>query len=1818
MSSINPLPAGLQGPVATPQPLTSPAPVMSPTPIGPGLPPAKIISTAHPDAVRLQSYLDATHKAGYGNIDPAAQIALAGGGINTPGHQGVLDTVTSGLAGAWHSVGHWLSDPATVKPATDTQRVSDHLTNTGLATHSPSQIQDIQSEIQATGFGKDLPLDGIWSADWSSANHQAVLAHNSQPGIGQQSARSMFTHFALSGLLSYAIPLVKSMAVSAVREIGKEVAILASANDNLFTGHLMPQTDPNAMANQVGAAIQSATQLQNGAQKFTPAMFAKQSQVGEDVLHATADVIGMYLTVSSFGTLAKTGGVIGENLLANSSKIADATGSNLLNSAFKMGSDEAYKISRGGKWVMNTIMPQIADEAGAFTRRFAFPKITDNAAMNYLTRMVGIPSADAVAAGYQMARESAATLYKIPAVSAIGSAGGATGLFGFKVGAIGALQSAVGDPQGPQAQALQHLAPISGMLGVMLNVGQLGLHAPFHSLTDLAPIKAQTSAVANNIHAVAQDFLRSSQVLADSDRVAGQFGYDTYAQTVVKGAAANPPVSQAAIDFHKWNDVNQQAALHMAQGQWQELVKAGKADATDTVARNNFVQETGSAIRNSPKDMAVARESYVIQSGLYAKDLHDSIVNHRQDPRFDPTKKIIQQLQKDDVYREGILPYLNHAITPATMNQIQEIDTFIHSPLIGDKMARRTTMSDAQVTDINGAINTVAHGHANLDYQTSGDMRAEATTIYKGIKAYDPSFVIPEKVNKAEAEAGSVNPLTGEPLTSHEIAAGRVKATYDPSSATDAEKVLRVRALDYLHGQNVNTKDLAYTPTVNLADLIMAKSRGQASDVFIPYDAPQELIDGVAKLKAMGGKPVIGTDLGHIFLKPPADMSLLGKEQSTLSHYADKLGLNLAQVQPKIAAAHAYNTAENMVQDWIFKQPAGTLAPWVTASRLMDYLHDMIKPEMNALSSLGFNIAASPAGRFVRPFKGGMWQKEIAKRMAADRTLSLDDAKASIKNELTTASGPQYWTPSQVIKALTAKGDPENGLVKNINNKDVGAPHMSVKQASEMYYSMAKGLRSAPAFVAGVSPFTKMLDSTFGFSNVPAMLPSGRRILDLTSPVMKTMLAARYTTSYRFAFLRVIKSAAKGVSADIPFTMDAHKSMVDMGIDKEAYALRDKLLGKNNESRSVIDYVNQEYSKNDIFNVYNPRAIEARNLWYLNEAAKLDPKNLLPPITLVAPKFTPKFPKSPAWEGGPTLFHGTSTEHIQGNFHGFKADNLFGPGLYATDSAKVAQSYMRKGHGQSPALYSVKWTGKEPPKFINFDSPAPELRTVVTNELKNWDNRIDFSFTEEAMANPKSTGAQIWKAISDDLQSQHESSSLAVEIYDGIQDKLSIAGFNGIEHLGGIRAGKGNELHNVKIFFEDYDNGAVPVSLAKVDIPKPPEPVATPRQIPQLTDAAHAQVLKNLDSIFTYGPRTAAEKSVNAFFFQFSFEKTVVRQLGGHLLDHPASRLGVATAIAIYNSPDGQQIQKWMETNIPLFREVEKFNPFYHGVGLGMFGGILRLPLDVAGTLLKDAVSNLPDNLKRDLFINMLAPKPITGMASAKAAMALFPAMKDLNNIVLGFSTNKGSRNNPGGEIRTSFNTLRWEAGNAIANLTGESGRNPVTFWAPQTHLPDQVQKTRAYQLISQLRTALASTLEVNRNGDNYVVPDSWPVDKGQKITVAIIDDLVHYKYPVYDPTTVGQYVMQRQAATRVQADSFLAKAPDSRPLYDVWVKINDKYQSKLSLPKTDPDYPTDATKKTITELLHKYAGQLAKADPTFAGFYKQYYETKYAPLKGL
>ena len=89
-----------------------------------------------------------------------------------------------------------------------------------------------------------------------------------------------------------------------------------------------------------------------------------------------------------------------------------------------------------------------------------------------------------------------------------------------------------------------------------------------------------------------------------------------------------------------------------------------------------------------------------------------------------------------------------------------------------------------------------------------------------------------------------------------------------------------------------------------------------------------------------------------------------------------------------------------------------------------------------------------------------------------------------------------------------------------------------------------------------------------------------------------------------------------------------------------------------------------------------------------------------------------------------------------------------------------------------------------------------------------------------------------------------------------------------------------------------------------------------------------------------YGSRSAAERSVNAIFYPFSFNKTVMRQFGGFLLTHPGQRAVISTLMDQYDQHGGPDMLKWFEDHAPLIKQFEKLNALEHGIGFGQLGGI--------------------------------------------------------------------------------------------------------------------------------------------------------------------------------------------------------------------------------------------------------------------------------------
>ena len=391
------------------------------------------------------------------------------------------------------------------------------------------------------------------------------------------------------------------------------------------------------------------------------------------------------------------------------------------------------------------------------------------------------------------------------------------------------------------------------------------------------------------------------------------------------------------------------------------------------------------------------------------------------------------------------------------------------------------------------------------------------------------------------------------------------------------------------------------------------------------------------------------------------------------------------------------------------------------------------------------------------------------------------------------------------------------------------------------------------------------------------------------------------------------------------------------------------------------------------------------------------------------------------------------------------------------------------------------------------------------------------------------------------------------------------------------------------------------------------------------TTAGEAELRNRVDAINNYGNRTAAEKSVNAFFFPFSFEKTVVRELGGALLDNPSLRMMTASAIAAYNSSDGQKTKAWMEANLPLFKEAEKLNPYYHGFGPGSFGGINKTPYSVAEQFLyggkSGSLDGVSDQNKLELFLHMVMPKPITTKSSAVAMLALVPALKDLSTNVIGYNPSSNAPTNWGGALRDTGRTLWWEAGSAITKLSrGQiTGHANTDNWQVQDHLPYAEQQTRAWDLRSKIITFASQALNANRHGGQFAWPDNFPKGfAGVKVDMTSLNQIVHHVYPAYDPTKAFTAVATKQVAVADERSIIASnKTPNILPYFNAFVTQSDKLQAYIQKNSLAPNFDPAPIAPYMDEL-RQAAAKLASHDATFPAFYAKYYASKYGPLKGL
>lgn len=161
-------------------------------------------------------------------------------------------------------------------------------------------------------------------------------------------------------------------------------------------------------------------------------------------------------------------------------------------------------------------------------------------------------------------------------------------------------------------------------------------------------------------------------------------------------------------------------------------------------------------------------------------------------------------------------------------------------------------------------------------------------------------------------------------------------------------------------------------------------------------------------------------------------------------------------------------------------------------------------------------------------------------------------------------------------------------------------------------------------------------------------------------------------------------------------------------------------------------------------------------------------------------------------------FHGSSSEVPEFSEWGSRsARNLYGPGVYTTDTPDVAGMYMGKGAGSSPNVYRVEWTGTGEPRVLDMAAPHPEVTRAVQSEIEYldssamWEDMDDALFANlRALADDPTTPAdQLYDALRSTLSSARRPVADADEVLDGVTQGLLDSGVDALSHAGGQRTG---------------------------------------------------------------------------------------------------------------------------------------------------------------------------------------------------------------------------------------------------------------------------------------------------------------------------------------------------------------------------------------------------------------------------------------------
>ena len=189
----------------------------------------------------------------------------------------------------------------------------------------------------------------------------------------------------------------------------------------------------------------------------------------------------------------------------------------------------------------------------------------------------------------------------------------------------------------------------------------------------------------------------------------------------------------------------------------------------------------------------------------------------------------------------------------------------------------------------------------------------------------------------------------------------------------------------------------------------------------------------------------------------------------------------------------------------------------------------------------------------------------------------------------------------------------------------------------------------------------------------------------------------------------------------------------------------------------------------------------------------------------------------PDTRGQGKFYHGSAKEIVlEEGGEAFSPQNIYGNGFYTSEDLVTAAKYKKKNRtkGEKPSGVVYEITEKQPVNFYDLDQTVDaDLKKYIDDFDDSDYENVVFDAVDE-LGDDFSLG-ELFDEIRAYSRSRDVSSSVVIdEIFENFQNFLRTKGFGGFTHQGGKLAGKGKRLHQVKIYFDPFDQ----IEINKVDL----------------------------------------------------------------------------------------------------------------------------------------------------------------------------------------------------------------------------------------------------------------------------------------------------------------------------------------------------------------------------------------------------------------